>query len=112
MPPIATNSIVKVVRPSDSLNGNKINSFLKEVSEAISTETKAVLINLQDVIFMDSSGLGAIVSAFKTVCSVGVRFAICSINDQVKMLFELTGMDQVFDIFADQDEFVSKVLLS
>jgi anti-anti-sigma factor len=66
-----------------------------------------ILINLQEVTFMDSSGLAALVISLKTVRSAGGRFCICSINDQVRLLFELTSMTQVFEIFGSQEDCVS-----
>ncbi|MBC6434804.1 STAS domain-containing protein, partial [Nostoc sp. HG1] len=53
----------------------------------------------------DSSGLGALVSAMQIVRNANGKLFICSISDQVRMLFELTKMDRIFQTFADQDEF-------
>jgi anti-anti-sigma factor len=59
---------------------------------------------------MDSSGLGALVLSLKTVRSAGGKIFICSINDQIKMLFELTDMDRVFEIFNNREELEQKIL--
>jgi anti-sigma B factor antagonist len=67
---------------------------------------KLILVDLKEVTFMDSSGLAALVTAFKTVRSSGGKLCVCSVNQQIKMLFELTSMDRVFEIFADRDEFI------
>ncbi|WP_322742422.1 STAS domain-containing protein [Gloeocapsopsis crepidinum] len=101
---------VKFVQPSGMLDGIKGNQFRREVSDIVAAGADIVLIDLQNVSFIDSSGLGALVSAMKTVRSAGGKLFICSVNDQVKMLFELTKMDRVFEIFANQDEFSQKVL--
>ncbi|MGD1910232.1 MAG: STAS domain-containing protein [Rivularia sp. (in: cyanobacteria)] len=68
------------------------------------------LVDLKDISFMDSSGLGALVLAFKTLRAADTKLVLCSINEQVKILFELTGMDKVFEIFSNQDEFNQAVL--
>ena len=68
-----------------------------------------MLIDFQDVTFMDSSGLGALVLALKTVRAAGGKLFICSINEQVRMLFELTSMDRVFQIFPNRDEFANTI---
>jgi anti-anti-sigma factor len=54
---------------------------------------------------MDSSGLGALVSSLKTTRSAGAEFYVCSVADQVQMLFEMTHMNRVFQILPNQDEF-------
>ena len=59
---------------------------------------------------MDSSGLGALVLILKNVRSAGATLFLCSINEQIKMLFELTSMDRVFEIFSNREEFEEKIL--
>ena len=82
----------------------------QEIDGILTQGADIVLIDLKDVTFIDSSGLGALVSALKAVRSAGSKLFICSINAQVKMLFELTSMDRVFQIFPNQDEFKKKVM--
>jgi len=102
--------IVKIVQPSGILDGIKANQLRRDISDVVSTGADIVLIDLQDVKFIDSSGLGALVSAMKMVRTAGGKLFVCSINDQVKMVFELTRMDRVFDKFVDRDEFNRQVL--
>lgn len=101
---------VKIVRPSGILDGVRANQLRNDISEIVATGTDIVLIDLQDVKFIDSSGLGVLVSVMKMVKTAGGKFFVCSLNHQVKMLFELTKMDSVFERFANQDEFNRIVL--
>lgn len=102
--------IVKVVQPSGILDGTKAGQFRQEISQLVESNVDIVLIDFQDVTFMDSSGLGALVLALKTVRAAGSKLFICSVNEQIKMLFELTSMDRVFEIFANREEFENTVL--
>jgi len=68
-----------------------------------------LLCDFKDVTFMDSSGLGALVQSLKITRATGVKLLLCSFNDQLKMLFELTGMDQVFEIFSGREELEQKI---
>ncbi|TVQ18349.1 MAG: anti-sigma factor antagonist [Leptolyngbya sp. DLM2.Bin15] len=104
------NSHVKVVQPTGILDSTKTNQFRAEISELVNSGAKIILVNLKDITFIDSSGLGALVIALKTVRSAGGRFYICSINEQVRILFELTSMDQVFEVFDNQEAFEQTVL--
>jgi anti-anti-sigma factor len=97
--------VVKVVHPTGILDGTKAQQFREEISQLVEQKTEVVLIDFKNVTFMDSSGLGALVLALKTVRAAGGKLFICSVNDQIKMLFELTSMDRVFEIFADYDAF-------
>lgn len=102
--------VVKVIQPSGLLDGTKATLVRKEIDEIVSSGASVVLIDLQEVTFIDSSGLGALVSALKAVRAAGGKLFICSINAQVRMLFELTSMDRVFQIFANRDEFNKAVI--
>ncbi|MCU0519005.1 MAG: STAS domain-containing protein [Oscillatoria sp. Prado101] len=102
--------VVKVLQPSGLLDGTKATQVRQEIDGILTQGADIVLIDLKDVTFIDSSGLGALVSALKAVRSAGSKLFICSINAQVKMLFELTSMDRVFQIFPNQDEFKKKVM--
>ena len=102
--------MVKVIQPSgilDSINGNRLR---REISDMVEDGAKAVLIDCREVEFMDSSGLGALVMSLKTVREAGSKLSICSINDQLRILLELTSMDDIFEIFASQEDFNQTVL--
>lgn len=99
------NSDVKVVQPSGILDSTKSDQFKAGINEVLNNGANTVLVDFQDVSFMDSSGLGALVIALKTVRASGGDLFVCSINDQIKILFELTSMDKVFRVFDDRDAF-------
>jgi anti-anti-sigma factor len=96
---------VKIFQPSGSLDATQSQAFRQEITQILEDGTKVVLVDLKNVTFMDSSGLGALVLAFKTLRAANSKLVLCSINEQIRILFELTGMDKVFEIFANQDEF-------
>jgi anti-sigma B factor antagonist len=96
---------VKIVEPSGILNNSVAAQLCREVNEVIQTGTRLVLVDLQAVTFIDSSGLGGLVNAFKSARAVGGKIVFCSLCDQARMLFEITGMDQVFEIFPSRSEF-------
>ena len=100
---------VTVVRPADILDNNKAVSFRNQITEG-AKHASMVLVDFSQVTFMDSSGLGALVLARKEVRNAGSQLYLCSLNHQLQMLFELTSMDQIFDIFTDQEEFKRQYL--
>lgn len=102
--------VVKAIEPAGLLDGTKATVLRKEIDEILANGANIVLIDLKEVTFIDSSGLGALVSALKSVRGNGGKLFLCSINAQVRMLFELTSMDRVFQIYANRDEFNKAVL--
>ncbi|MGH2412182.1 MAG: STAS domain-containing protein [Microcystaceae cyanobacterium] len=104
------NSSIKVIQPSGILDGTQASQFRQEISDLVQKNAKIIVIDFKDVTFMDSSGLGALVLSLKIVRAAGAKLVLCSINDQIKMLFELTSMDRVFDIFSNREELEQKLL--
>ncbi len=60
------------------------------------------ILDLSQVTFVDSSGLGAIVASLKQM-GAGRRFDLAGLTPDVDKVFRLTRMDTVFDIYADTD---------
>lgn len=104
------NQSVKVVQPSGILDSTQSHQFRQEIIDLVEAKTDVIIIDFKDVTFMDSSGLGALVLALKAVRAADGKMFICSINEQIKMLFELTSMDQVFEIFSNLQEIEEKKL--
>lgn len=102
---------VKVIKLKGNLNATTSQEFRQNITEILEIGAKIVLVDFKDVTFMDSSGLGALVLAFKTLRAADTKLVLCSINEQVRILFELTNMDKVFEIFPSQDEF-NQILVS
>jgi len=102
---------VKVIKLSGNLNATSAQEFRQNITDVLVSGAKIVLVDFKDVTFMDSSGLGALVLAFKTLRAADTKLVLCSINEQVRILFELTNMDKVFEIFPSQDAF-NQVLVS
>ena len=63
-----------------------------------------LVVDLQGVRFVDSSGLGALVSGFKNASSRNGNLKLAGLQLQVKSMFELTRLHRVFEIFNDVDE--------
>lgn len=101
---------VQVITPTGILDSTKAEEFRQLVDQMLADGVEIVLIDLKDITFIDSSGLGTLVVLLKKVRSLDRKLYICSINDQVRMLFELTSMDRVFDLYEDRAEFERSVL--
>ena len=99
------NSVVQIIEPKGIFDGTKIADFQKQIERSVESGAHTILVDFCDVTFMDSSGLGGLVKAFKTVGAAEVGFYLCSINEQVRILFELTSMDKYFTILGDREDF-------
>jgi anti-sigma B factor antagonist len=68
------------------------------VIAGLESGTDSVIIDLTDVSFMDSSGLGVIVRALKRCREAEIELDLVISNDRVLKVFGITGLDQVIPI--------------
>lgn len=100
---------IRILEPTGILDGTQAETFRKEVDSALDEGVDTLLIDLEKITFVDSSGLGILVVVLKKVRASNRKMYVCSINEQVKMLFELTSMDRVFEVLPNRDAFLEKV---
>lgn len=92
---------VLIVRPLESrLDASDAESFKSSLVDWINEPNSAIVLDFSFVNFVDSSGLGAIVSVLKLMGKNG-RIVVCNLQAPVSALFKLTRMDKVFSIFDD-----------
>lgn len=68
---------------------------------------KKLLLNLAEVSYIDSSGIGELVSAFTTVANQGGAVKLVNLTTRVKDLLQITKLYTVFDIYDDEAAGVS-----
>ena len=78
----------------------------KDSMNSIDESNSKILLNLERVEFIDSSGLGAVVSAMKHL-GEGSKMDLCARTPIVEKVFRLKRMDSIFAIYATCDQAVS-----
>ncbi|GEL78777.1 STAS domain-containing protein [Tenuibacillus multivorans] len=72
---------------------------LKEkLLELIKTEGIGVMVDLEKINYMDSTGLGVFISALKTANETNRSFKLINLQENVYRLFNITGLNEVMDI--------------
>ncbi len=108
----ATEEIVQGVHVL-TVRGSRLASetagdFRKFLHKRIGSGAEKIIIDLSNVDFIDSMGIGAIVTAKKSLEGNG-GLIITGANKNVMSMFQLTRLDHIFQILASQDEAI-KVL--
>jgi len=80
------------------LEANIAEELKKELKDIINNGNSLLVIDISDVNFIDSSGLGAIISSLKLLGSDG-NIALSGAKEGVKSVLKLTRMDKIFKIF-------------
>ena len=72
---------------------------LKEAVQKLSEQNKnKIIVNLDRVSYVDSSGIGALISSFSNLKKQGGSLRICNVAGSVRKVFELTKLTSFFEI--------------
>jgi anti-sigma B factor antagonist len=77
------------------------------VRDLLSKGNKKILLNLGDVTYIDSSGLGELVSSYTTAANQGAKVKLLNVQKKVDDLLQITKLYTVFDSFTDESKAVS-----
>lgn len=91
----------------DLVIGEAESLFKKAVTRLIEQGHVNLLVDLNAVGFLDSSGLGALVRAMTTSQKEGGQTKLVHAGPQVRKLLEMTKLDSVFEIYDDLESAVS-----
>lgn len=106
MQSIALISPITVVQPQGHLNAANATEFRRELTAAVVANPSAVvLVDMNQVDSMDSAGLMALVSALNLAQRQNQRFSLCCLSPSIRIIFELTQLDRVFEIFESKSAF-------
>jgi anti-anti-sigma factor len=94
---------VIVLTPTGRLDITTAWQFRLKLQECIAI-SPYVVVNLGQVNFIDSSGLTSLVAGMRDADKVNGRFRICNVHPEAKLVFEVTMMDSVFEIFDTEAE--------
>lgn len=77
------------------------------VRDLLSKGNKKILLNLGDVTYIDSSGLGELVSSYTTAANQGAKVKLLNVQKKVDDLLQITKLYTVFDSYDDESKAVS-----
>jgi anti-sigma B factor antagonist len=72
------------------------------IREMVGKNQKRILLNLGEVSYIDSSGIGELVSGFTTITNQGGQLKLLNLTKRVKDLLQITKLYTVFDVHDDE----------
>src|SRR5215467_754894 len=78
-------------------------SVTASLNAMIDKKPERMVIDLSDVSYIDSAGLAALIEAMQKVEGYGGKFMLAGLQETVRSIFEISRLDQVFQIFPDAD---------
>ncbi|MFW6775068.1 STAS domain-containing protein [Nocardioides sp. CPCC 205120] len=98
---VSTENGIAVVVPRGRLNMVAARQLRETLTGVVGGGTNRVVVDLAETTFLDSSGLGALISGLKTARQAGGDLRIARPTPGVQAVFELTNMDKVLRARAD-----------
>lgn len=90
---------ITVIRLHGPCNASNAVEFQRQMRIAVTQEQhRNVVVDLEQVESLDSAGLMALVYGLRLTQGLGRRFSLCSVSPSIRIIFELTQLDQVFEI--------------
>ncbi len=94
--------VVGLAEPG-TLEASNIEPFREAMANLVEGATR-LLIDMGNVTFLDSSGLGALVAIWRSVSAKDGEMKLCRIGSMVRTVFELTRIHRIFEIYDTEEE--------
>ncbi len=98
---------VNVVALTGRLDTTNYGDLEKRLFELVENNEIQIIVDCKDLDYVSSSGLRIFLMGLKKINAVKGRFVLCSLQDNIKEIFEISGFSTVFEIFGNIDEAAS-----
>ena len=82
--------------------GEGLADFRDSIREALEGDQKNILLNLAEVTYIDSSGLGQMIGSYATVTNRGGQMKLLNLQKRVNDLLQITKLLTVFETYSDE----------
>jgi anti-sigma B factor antagonist len=98
-----TGNVAVVLIPGSTLDASNTKDFKAEIAPLL-TQGARLIFDLSALKFVDSSGLGAMLSSLRQINGLGGDLKLCGMTKPVRALIELVRMHRVFEIYNTREE--------
>lgn len=100
------SDVTVVVILEKAIDANNTKTFKQDLADALQGKQK-VIFDLEKLTFIDSSGLGAMLSFLRTINKDNGQLKLCNMAKTIRTIFELVRMHKVFDICNTREEAIA-----
>jgi len=79
----------------------------EELRKLVAQKPGLIVVSLKDVSYIDSSGLATLVECLQSSRKIDARMVLTGVGETIKDIFELSGLNRVFDIKKNEGEALS-----
>lgn len=94
--------VIGLAEPGD-LEAQNVEAF-RGATASLIQDVPGVLLDMTNVTFLDSSGLGALVAIWRTLSSRRGKIKLSGVRPMVRTVFDMTRMDRIFEMYDTEQE--------
>ena len=99
---MSVDSRAVVIAPEGEIDLNSSVLVKEQLEPVIAEKRPRVILDLNGVSYIDSSGLAVFIEAMQRVQAYGGTFVLCGLRESVNHIFSIARLDQVFRIYPDR----------
>ena len=96
-----------VAKAEGRIDGTNAREFQDDLDSVIEEGDRTVILNFEDLMYISSAGIRVVLMTAKTLQRREARFALCSLSEPVREIFEVSGFDKIIPIHASQADAIS-----
>lgn len=94
---------IQIMHCGGSLDADTVAAFKKIALDLVNAGTTRIVIDCANLTFIDSMGLGVLISLLRRVRTRDGDIKVAALSDEVKTIFEITRLHRLFDVCTDWD---------
>ena len=100
---------VTVLYPRGFINAHTVRGFDAAIQEAIGRRRFRIVVSCEDLAYIASAGLGAMMGAIEEIRGSGGDLRLAGLNDTVRNIFEILGFNHLYRTYTSEAEAVESV---
>ncbi len=100
---LKTNQCV-IIGITGRLDTTNYSILEKKLMDLIEAHNDKILVDCAKMDYVSSSGLRILLMALKKITMAKGKFVLCSLQENIREIFEISGFTNIFEIYATQDE--------
>ncbi len=86
------------------VDGSNASEFEEAFRTAIDNSDRGVMLDFERLVYISSAGLRAVLLVAKTLKNRDTPFVLCSLPEQIREVFEISGFDKIISIYPSREE--------
>lgn len=98
-----------IAKADGRIDSSNSREFHSELEAVVADSDGALVLDFGEVTYISSAGMRVILITAKSLQKSGTKFALCSMNDDIREVFKISGFDKIIEIHSSQAEALSAV---